>query len=375
MASASASSSSVAPTQTSGVKYIGSKNKLISFIHDALPDEYKTSPGKILDVFTGTTRVAQSFRKRGWKVVSSDLNWASETYANLFLMTQHSDYPTLCYLVDVLNSLPGEPDWITTHYCDVAPVEHPDAAPIRMWSPKNGAKADAIRNKIEEWYKHGDITHVIYNSLIAILIFALDSVDSSVGVQQAYLKDWSSRSKIDMTLKVPDEIQYYINLAEYPIGTHITGDALLNEYSDADVAYLDPPYTTHSYATYYHIWDSITKWDKPEVGLRTNRRIDRIAGLDEFDESMKSPWNTKKSAKVAFERLIERLPVKYSMISYSNESIIPIEDLIEIAKKYTAYKIHQIDYTRNIMSIIGNGANPNNNTKNIEYIITIQKKD
>ena len=370
-----ASASSVAPTQTTGVKYIGSKNKLISFIHDALPDEYKTYPGKILDVFTGTTRVAQSFRKRGWKVVSSDLNWASETYANLFLMTQYSDYPTLCYLVDVLNSLPGEPDWITTHYCDVVPVEHPEAAPIRMWSPKNGARADAIRNKIEEWHKTGHISDIIYNSLIAILIFALDSVDSSVGVQQAYLKDWSSRSKTDMTLKVPDEIQYYVNPAEYPIGTHITGDALLNEYPDADVAYLDPPYTTHSYATYYHIWDSITKWDKPEVGLRTNRRIDRVAGLDEFDESMKSPWNAKKTAKIAFERLIERLSVKYVMISYSNESIIPIEDLIEIAKKYIGYKIHQIDYTRNIMSIIGNGANPNNNTKNIEYIIMIQKKE
>ena len=371
-ASASTEPTEMSYTTTTGVKYIGSKNKLIHFIHECCPSDDVSKPPTMIDVFTGTTRVAQSFRKRGWRVITSDLNWASGTYASLFLETRFSDYPRLCELVERLNALSGKPDWITENYCDVKPKEHPDAAPIRMWSPDNGAKADAIRNTIEEWRVTEEITEVEHKALIAILILALDSVDSSVGVQQAYLKNWSARSKNDLVLKVPDEIQYYVHT---PVGEHITGDALTIDYPLADIAYLDPPYTIHSYATYYHIWDSVSKWDKPAVSLRTNRRIDRVAGSEEFDESMKSPWNSKVTAKEAFERLIERLPVSYVMISYSNESIVPIGELIDIAKRYKSYKVHQVDYTRNVMSVIGNGANPDNNTKNIEYIIVIQKKE
>jgi hypothetical protein len=61
------------------------------------------------------------------------------------------------------------------------------------------------------------------------------------------------------------------------------------------------------------------------------------------------------------------------MISYSNESIIPIGELIDITKKYTSYTIREIDHNRNIMSLIGNGENPNNHTNVVEYLITIEK--
>ena len=33
----------------------------------------------------------------------------------------------------------------------------------------------------------------------------------------------------------------------------------------ADVAYLDPPYNQHKYVGNYHIWESLVRWDKPEV--------------------------------------------------------------------------------------------------------------
>jgi adenine-specific DNA-methyltransferase len=359
--------------ETAGVKYIGSKNKLIRYIHECIPVSFssrdETNPPSIIDVFTGTTRVAQSFRQRGWRVITSDLNWASTAYSALFIQTTTGDIPRLSEFIAELNELPGIPDWISRNYCDVASAEE-GGENIRMWSPENGAKADNIRNRIESWFRTGRINEIEYYSLIGILIFALDAVDNSVGVQQAYLKKWSERSKNPLILNIPPEL---IRLVDNPVGIHFEGDALRVEYPEADIAYLDPPYTIHSYSTYYHIWDSIIKWDKPEVGLKTNRRIDRVSGSDVFDETMKSPWNYKKSAKVAFESLIDRLNVKYVMISYSNESIIPIGELIDITKKYTSYTIREIDHNRNIMSLIGNGENPNNHTNVVEYLITIEK--
>ena len=70
---------------THGVKYIGSKAALLDEIHSFISTQLPSAAARtIIDVFTGTTRVAQSFRAAGWTVTSSDLSWASEAYAHAF---------------------------------------------------------------------------------------------------------------------------------------------------------------------------------------------------------------------------------------------------------------------------------------------------
>lgn len=345
--------------ETHGVKYIGSKRSLLSHIVESVAD---LPVGRMLDVFAGTTRVAQAFRKRGWTTCAGDLSWASESYAALFLTTTPEDLPTLTALVAELNTLEGVEDWITRSYCDVLGAE---GGIVRVWKPKNGKKADAIRNKIAEWETNGRVDHAMALRLIAVLILALDAVDSTVGVQQAYLKDWAKRADNDLRLVVPDGI------AQGPVGEFRTGSCLEGPYPAADVAYLDPPYSPHSYATYYHIWDSITRWDKPEVCLKTNRRKDRTA--DHFDTSMKSPWNSKREALSAFEKLLHRLPVHTILLSYSNESLLSLEDLRPVLETFHSYDVQEIDYKRNIMSRIGNATlyDKNRQADNIEYLIRI----
>jgi adenine-specific DNA-methyltransferase len=224
---------------------------------------------------------------------------------------------------------------------------------VKMWKPENGRKADRVRDAIQAWEEAEEVTHHEAMVLTACLLFALDKVDSSVGVQQAYLKNWAARASNTLALEdLPCA-------AGQPAGEHLVGDALKLEYPAASVAYLDPPYSAHSYATYYHIWDSITRWDKPAVGLKTNRRIDRVSGAAEFDPSMQSPWNSKKGALPAFLALVARLPVKFVCISYNDESLVPLETLegaLKEAYGATAVKKHLIPYKRNIMCQIGNAA-------------------
>jgi adenine-specific DNA-methyltransferase len=346
---------------THGVKYIGSKRLLIPYILDIVKD---IPIGSMLDPFTGTTRVSQAFRKAGWNVCAGDLSWASEAYAALFLMTTPKDVETLQSLVDELNTLEGKEGWITQSYCD---VQGQGGGIVRVWKPKNGRKADSIREKIDEWLTSGRIDRLMSLRLVALLILAMDSVDNTVGVQQAYLKDWAIRTDNDLRLTIPSDI------TEGQIGTFIPGSCLEVVYPNSTLAYLDPPYSSHSYATYYHIWDSIARWDKPEICLKTNRRKDRTAG--HFDESMKSPWNSKKEVAKAFQSLMDRLPVEYILLSYSNESLLSLQDLEPILKKYKSYDIREIDYKRNIMSRIGNASlyDTERNDANIEYLILIEK--
>ena len=332
---------------THGVKYIGSKASLIGeiqgFVAENIPAD---TPKTFIDVFTGTTRVAQAFRAAGWSVTTSDLSWASEAYSHAFIQRTASSGARIPELIEKLNRVSPEADWITRNYCDVITTA---GGVVKMWKPVNGRAADAMRNKIAEWEHAGEINHHEAMILIACLIFALDKVDSSVGVQQAYLKNWAARASNQMDLQD-------LHFPDGPVGKHIVGNALVNPYEASSVAYLDPPYSAHSYATYYHIWDSITRWDKPAVGLKTNRRIDRVSGADEFDESMQSAWNSKRTALDAFMKLVERLPAKYVVISYNDESLVPLETLEAALKEKWTVRIKKIPYKRNIMAQIGNAA-------------------
>lgn len=350
--------------ETFGVKYIGSKAALIPQILACIP----TSVCSAIDVFTGTTRVAQAFKAKGWTVQSSDLSWASASYSGTWIENE-GDNTHLQGRIDSLNKLEGVEGWLTKNYCD---AKGADDAIVRVWQPKNGKRADAIRDKIEEWWTSGEITNWEKDTLVTSLILALDKVDNTVGVQQAYLKTWCARSHNDLHLELPKRIVG-------KKGKHHVGDCLTLNYEPADLAYIDPPYSTHSYSTYYHIWDSIAEWDKPDVGLKTNRRVDRISGHSNFDDSMSSRWNNKRSALAAFEKLIDRLPVKWVLVSYNNESLVEIEKLEALFKKYPKVITTKVDYKRNIMSQIGNAAKDKPEetefkTDNVEYLFLIQKQ-
>lgn len=352
--------------ETYGVKYLGSKASLIPYILKCI-DEQAPESRSAIDVFTGTTRVAQALKQRGFKVTTSDLSWASEVYSNTWIANEGTNLHLQPY-IDKLIACEGKEDWLTKNYCD---VKGEDNATVRVWQVKNGQKADAIREKIAEWEASGELANWEVKTLITSLILALDKVDNTVGVQQAYLKSWCGRSFHDLKLELP-------KVPLGPQGAHITGDCLTIQYPQADLAYLDPPYSSHSYSTYYHIWDSIARWDKPEVSLKTNRRADRVSGSGSFDSSMSSAWNSKKKSLHAFDTLIQRLPVKYVLISYNNESLVDINTLMRTMKKHGTVTTTKIDYKRNIMCQIGNAAKDKDEeaeyqTKNTEYLFMIRK--
>jgi adenine-specific DNA-methyltransferase len=355
--------------QTYGVKYIGSKASLVEKILQNINRHLNTPTSlSIIDVFAGTTRVSQVFRSKGWQVQSSDLAWATEAYANAFLIRTEESGIRIPELIKKLNSTDlSEADWITNTYCDVSGIE--GSGSVRMWKPANGRRADYLRNSIEAMLTDGSINKHEAMILITCLIFALDRVDNSVGVQQAYLKDWAKRTNDTLNFR---DLPFYSG----PPAKHYVGNCLLITYDPADVAYLDPPYSAHSYSTYYHIWDSITRWDKPEVSLQTNRRIDRVSKSSEFDSDMVSPWNSKRTALDAFIQLCKQLPVKHLLISYNNESILSLDILVEALKtEFGNVDVENITYQRNIMSQIGNATLYNNTfkTENTEVLLWINK--
>jgi len=61
--------------ETEGIKYIGSKLKLIPYV---LHLARKVDAHTVLDAFSGTTRVSQAFAKSGYRVLCNDIAIWSE---------------------------------------------------------------------------------------------------------------------------------------------------------------------------------------------------------------------------------------------------------------------------------------------------------
>src|SRR5439155_12733265 len=108
--------------------------------------------------------------------------------------------------------------------------------------PRNGRRIDAVRQGIDDHY--GD--HRLRAVLLTSLLEAADAVDSTVGVQMAYLKQWAPRALGELRLRVP--------VLTPGTGRALRADAaeLPGSLPHVDLAYLDPPYNQHRYFTNYH---------------------------------------------------------------------------------------------------------------------------
>lgn len=310
-------------------------------------------------MFTGTTRVAQEFKRLGLHTTACDIATYSHVEAQTFIETDASkiDEEELASAIEYLNNLPGEDGYFTQTFC----------VQSRFFQPKNGMRVDAIRTRIEEEF----IGSPLYPILLSSLIHAADRVDSTTGLQMAYLKEWAPRSFNDLKLQVPE-------LIEGP-GRALLGDAmkLVDELPPTDLMYLDPPYNQHRYFTNYHIWETLIRWDKPDhYGVACKR-------VDARDPETKSVFNSKPRMKEAFFDLISRARAELFVISYNNESWISeeemtqalldtgVEDVRALAFEHARYVGARIG----IHNPMGEKVGTVSHTRNQEWIFVAGSKD
>lgn len=335
------------------IKYLGSKRTLIPVLSQlGQASGAKTA----LDLFTGTTRVAQAFKKLGMTVTASDVASYAECFGKTWIELdgESVNQGELADALAELESLPGKDGYFTQKFCVEA----------RYFQPKNGERVDAIRERIETDYRDS----WMYYPLLTSLILGADRVDSTTGIQMAFLKGWASRSGNRLELRDPELLA--------GVGRSIRGDALeiVKDLPAVDLAYLDPPYNQHRYFSNYHIWESLVRWDKPDTYGIANKR------LDARDSEMKSPFNSKKTMSKALAQLVDDLKCDTMVLSYNNESWLSRDDLMEIASKRGHVEILDFDFKRYVGSQIGvfNKAgervgNPGAK-RNIEHIVIAGEK-
>ena len=202
----------------------------------------------------------------------------------------------------------------------------------RYFQPDNGARIDAIRSAIESEFAGSPLWPVLITSLLE----AADRVDSTTGLQMAYLKQWATRSFRPLELRVPE-------LLAGPGGA-VRGDACElvagTDLGPFDLAYLDPPYNQHRYDANYHVWETVIEWDEPDhYGVACKRE-------DIRDTEGRSPFNSRRTMPDALARVVGMVDAEVVVLSYNDESWLSLAELYDLCRPRGHVEVLAFDSAR-----------------------------
>ncbi len=308
------------------IKYLGSKRTLVPYISgivQGLPDVRR-----VCDLFAGTTRIGQALKRCDRWVHSNDLATYSEVFGRTYIATdaESVNEGRLRRLLTELMALSPVHGYITETFCEES----------RYFQPFNGMKMDAIRAGIDVLAANETERAILLTSLIE----AADRVDSTTGLQMAYLKRWSARSSNPLALRLPDL------LPGSGMVTRIDANDLVRQMDDdIDLVYIDPPYNQHSYFSNYHIWETFVRNDAPPTyGIAKKREDCRTE---------KSAYNSKKQAGTVFADLLNAIRAPYLLVSFNSEGYFTRDEITAMldGKGYVASVA--LDFKRYVGAQIG----------------------
>jgi adenine-specific DNA-methyltransferase len=112
-----------------------------------------------------------------------------------------------------------------------------------------------------------------------------------------------------------------------------------------DLVYLDPPYNQHKYLNNYHVWETLVRWDEPEVYGTAMKRVDC--------RDYHSPFNSKRGIRDAMESLVRSIRARFLLVSFNDEGNLSQEELLEILGGVGEVTTSEHDYKRYVGAQIG----------------------
>ena len=353
------------------MNYIGSKLSLLKFIEESITKVVHENCYQFCDLFAGTGIVGLHFKKKGFKIISNDIQYYSYVinqqlignhqeliFANLIskipILQQSEIKDRKIIVLNYLNNMNGLEGFITKNYSTENNILQTNKR--LYWTTENAMRCDAIRIEIETWKNNSLINEKEYFYLLATLIEAVDKVANTASVYGAYLKK-IKKSALNPLKLIPQNL--YFNDYEHEIFNENANDLISK--IQTDILYLDPPYNRRQYATNYHLLETIAKYDNPE--------INGITGLRNY-ENQKSKYCSKKEVLKSFEDLIMKAKAKYIFLSYNNEGLMTEAEVKTVMLKRGEYGIFKKIYNRFKADTDENRNHiANNTTEYLHYVI------
>lgn len=310
-------------------RYIGSKARLVDAILDHVGPP---TGGNFVDAFCGTGVVAEAAAVAGWPVVVNDhlksaviMAAARLTTASQAAFKSFGGYEGA---VASLNASPSMEGFIWSEYSPASSLRV--GLERRYFTKANAARIDGMRRTIGDWRSAANISENEEALLIADLMNAANRVANTAGTYGCFLSTWQRQSLESLAI-IPRQLAQGV-----PRVAMSVGDAEAVACGEDDVVYLDPPYTKRQYAAYYHILETIALFDEPIVS--------GVCGLRPW-KHLASDYCYRTRAVKALRRLIEALPARRILLSYSTEGHVPLDALartLEPLGKVSTHTLMQI---------------------------------
>lgn len=330
------------------MRYIGSKERLLSQIESVTRDRIAGGT-QVADLFCGTAAVSGLFKRMGYQVTANDNLFFSSVMAEAVLNV--SEEPVFKGLLDMI-TMAGPSDRLFSSPYDHV-LEHLNLLQPRKgfmfgeysfegtagsqyrrmyFSGANAGRIDAIRSQIETWYQDCQIDRIERCLLISDLVRAATHVANTAGTFGYFMKTYEPRAhrslRMERSVIIPGSRNHVV----------FNGDA--NELAKdvtVDLVYLDPPYNWRQYAAYYHILETIARWDAPKVIGKS--------GLRDWVKQ-RSRYSIRNKARKALEELINELSVPRILLSYAAEGLLSDGEVLDVLGNAGAVEAIRISLPR-----------------------------
>ncbi|WP_147613452.1 DNA adenine methylase [Treponema pectinovorum] len=303
-------------------RYIGCKQKLVDWIFDIVQAETKNIH-TATDIFAGTGVVAKKMLGMYDNVIINDFLFSNNQIYTAFFKTGDWDKEKILKKIELYNNLDETPlrdNYFSTNYGG------------KYFDYDMSKKIGWIREDIEN--SKSALTEKEYAILISTLIYNIDKHANTLGHFEAYIKKPIKKTELKLRL---------IDVKEFENLTICREDSnKLAREIKSDLVYIDPPYNSRQYSRFYHVYENLVKWEKPElVGTAMKPPV----------ENMSKYCSAK--APETFEDLIQNLDSKYLAVSYNNtynskskssQNKIQLEEIEEALNKKGETKKFEKDY-------------------------------
>ena len=206
----------------------------------------------------------------------------------------------------------------------------------KFFSYEDAKKIGYIRQRIEDLWLKQHITFKEYAILLTSLLYSLDRAANTVGHYDAYIKGKKIASCFHFDLIRP------VQTLNKEINIYREDSNKLAPKIQASLAFIDPPYNSRQYSRFYHVLETITKWDFPELfGVAMKPVEDNMSDY------------CRNSAPVVFENLIQKLNVRYIAVTYNNtyaskstssQNKITLDQILNILEKRGTTRTFDMPY-------------------------------
>jgi len=269
-------------------RYLGNKTKLTSWIFEHIMSETKGKYSSFFDVFAGTGAVSKVAFQYFDKVVVNDFLHANYTIFQAFFEKGRFSEKRIANLLkeyNYLNSSSLGDNYVSEQFGD------------KFFDLQNAKKIGFIREDLES--RREELSPKEFAIALTSLIYGMDKIANTVGHYDAYIKKPISPRQLQLNL---------------PRAKSLAGAKIYRENANdlvkkvkADVVYIDPPYNSRQYNRFYHIYENLVQWKKPE-----------LFGVAMKPKAENSSVYCTVKAKDAFADLIENLDAKHIFVSYNN---------------------------------------------------------